>query len=200
LLGQYAGKDKWEAEIKVQEAVLHTKTWKGQSIFKTYVSMEACAEHVQYQLPNQHSRVGFSLDAIQNNDAGLQAAIASVRTDDGPTRKRNEFEAAATHLLPYDPVAKKRLSGTRRGDGMISTVMNVAADEQTPTIAHGKPAIGKTGVHLRYHKRQEYYKLSREQRDELREWRQNNENSDQLPNQMEKARESHIRRKNWRHL
>jgi hypothetical protein len=46
--------------------------------------MEACAEHVQYQLPNQHSRVGFLLDAIQNNNAGLQAAIASVRTDDGP--------------------------------------------------------------------------------------------------------------------
>jgi hypothetical protein len=184
LLGQYAGKDKWEAEIKVQEAVLHTKTWKGQSNFSlesfisqhrnAYVSMEACAEHVQYQLPNQHSRVGFLLDAIQNNDAGLQAAIASVRTDDGPTGKRNDFEAAATQLLPYDPVAKKRLSGTKRGDGMISSVMDAAADEQTPTIAYGKPAIGKTGVHLRYHKRQEYHKLSREQRDELREWRQNN--------------------------
>jgi hypothetical protein len=109
LLGQYAGNDKWEAEIKIQEAVLHTRTWKGQSNFSlesfisqhrnAYVSMEACAEHVQYQLPNQHSRVGFLLDAIQNNDAGLQAAIASVRTDDGPNGKRNDFEAAATHLL-----------------------------------------------------------------------------------------------------
>jgi hypothetical protein len=27
--------------------------------------MQACAEHVQYQLPNEHSRVGFLLDAIQ---------------------------------------------------------------------------------------------------------------------------------------
>jgi hypothetical protein len=53
-------------------------------------------------------------------------------------------------------------------------VMDAAADEQTPTIAYGKSAIGKTGVHLRYHKRQEYLKLSREQRDELKEWRQNN--------------------------
>jgi hypothetical protein len=117
LLGQYAGNEKWEAEIKIQEAVLHTRTWKGQSNFSlesfisqhrnAYVSMEACAKHVQYQLPNQHSRVGFLLYAIQNNDAGLQSAIASVRTDDGPTGKRNDFEAAATHLLPYDPVAKK---------------------------------------------------------------------------------------------
>jgi hypothetical protein len=61
--------------------------------------MEACAEHVQYQLPNQHSRVGFFLDAIPNNDAEVQAAIVSVRTDDGPTGKRNDFEAAATPRL-----------------------------------------------------------------------------------------------------
>jgi hypothetical protein len=63
--------------------------------------MEACAEHVKYQLPNQHSRVGFLLDAIQNNDADLQVAIASVRTDDGPTGKWAYFEAAATHLKVF---------------------------------------------------------------------------------------------------
>ena len=28
---QYAGKDKWEAEIKCQEQLLHTRVWKGQS-------------------------------------------------------------------------------------------------------------------------------------------------------------------------
>jgi hypothetical protein len=33
LLGQYAGKDKGETEIKLQEAVLHTRTWKGHSNF-----------------------------------------------------------------------------------------------------------------------------------------------------------------------
>jgi hypothetical protein len=33
LLRQYAGNDKWEAEIKIQEAVLHTRAWKGQSNF-----------------------------------------------------------------------------------------------------------------------------------------------------------------------
>jgi hypothetical protein len=33
LLGQYAGNDKWEAELKIQEAVLHTRTWEGQSNF-----------------------------------------------------------------------------------------------------------------------------------------------------------------------
>lgn len=183
LLGQYAGNDKWEAEIKIQEAVLHTRTWKGQSNFSlesfisqhrnAYVSMEACAEHVQYQLPNQHSRVSFLLDVIQNNDAGLQAAIASVRSDDGPNGERNDFEAAATHLLPYDPVAKKRLSGTKRGAGIIATVSHMAEDDQTPITTGSKPSVGKTGVHLRYHKKQVYNKFSQEQKDELREWRDN---------------------------
>jgi hypothetical protein len=118
------------------------RTWKGLSNISlesfisqhrnANVSLEACAEHVQYQLPNQHSRVGLLLYAIQNNDAGLQAAVASVRTDDGPAGKRNDFEAAATQLLAYDPVAKKRLRGTKRGAGMILSVMNIAEDVPNP--------------------------------------------------------------------
>jgi hypothetical protein len=33
LSDQYAGKDKWEAEIKRHEQLLHTREWKGQSNF-----------------------------------------------------------------------------------------------------------------------------------------------------------------------
>ena len=62
--------------------------------------MSACAEHVQYQLPNEHSRVGFLIDAIQCADAGLQAAMASVKMDNGPNHLRNNFERAVSHLLP----------------------------------------------------------------------------------------------------
>ena len=112
-----AGKDKWEAEIKKQEQLLHTCIWKGESNFSlehfisqhcnTYVSMSACAEHVQNQLPNERSRVGFLIEAIQCADTGLQAAMASVKTDNGPHGLRNNFERAVSHLLPYDPVAKK---------------------------------------------------------------------------------------------
>jgi hypothetical protein len=47
-----------------------------------------------------------------------------VRTDDGLLAKG--MTRAATHLLPYDPVAKKRLSGTKRGAGMTSSVMDIA--------------------------------------------------------------------------
>ena len=69
--------------------------------------MSACAEHVQYQLPNEHSCVGLLIDAIQCADAGLQATMASVKTDNGPYGSQNYFQRAVAHLLPYDPVAKK---------------------------------------------------------------------------------------------
>ena len=45
--------------------------------------------------------------------------------------------------------------------------MTIAANDS-------KPSIGKTGVHLRYHKHHEYKKLMHEQRRELSEWRQDN--------------------------
>ena len=45
--------------------------------------MSACAEHVQYQLPNEHSCIGLLIDAIQCANARLQATMASVKTDNG---------------------------------------------------------------------------------------------------------------------
>ena len=35
-----------------------------------------------------------------------------------------------------------------------------------------KPGIGKTGVHLRYHEKHEYQKLTKAQRLELKQWRE----------------------------
>ena len=44
---------------------------------------------------------GTCLKAIQCSDAGLQAAMASVHTDDSENGMHNSFEATAAHLLPY---------------------------------------------------------------------------------------------------
>ena len=41
--------------------------------------MQASAEHVQYQLPNEHSRVGFLLEVIQCSAPGLQAAMQASK-------------------------------------------------------------------------------------------------------------------------
>ena len=166
LTSQYAGQDKWEAEIKCQEQLLHTRVWKGQRHFSLenfisqhrndFVSMEASAEHVLYQLPNGQSRVRFLLEAIQYSDPGLLATMASIQTDNSLEGMRNNFEASAAHLLPYDPVAKKRSSGYKRGSTQISSLMEVS-DATTK-----KPSIGKNGVHLQFHKNSEYRTLNQE--------------------------------------
>jgi hypothetical protein len=128
--------------------------------------MQSCADYVEYQLPTEHTRVGYLLDGIQCIDPGLQAAMASIKSDTTPTTgKRNNFELAATHLLPYDPVAKKRTSTLKRGAGDISDTTGV--DISSFGVKEG---IGKSGVHPRYHKNDEYQLLNEDQRDKLRAW------------------------------
>ena len=132
--------------------------------------MSACAEHIQYQLPHECSRVGFLIDAIQCADAGLQAAMASVKMDNGPNGLWNNFERVVSHLLPYDPIAKKQATGVKRGSALISLAEGNNGYTTTIAANTSKPSIGKTGVHLRYHKHHEYKKLTQEQRCELSEW------------------------------
>ena len=79
LTSQYAGNDKWEAKLKRQDDLLHQRQWKGQNTFRlegfigqhrnAFVSMQQCAKHVSYQLPKEHTRVGYLLEGIQCADA-----------------------------------------------------------------------------------------------------------------------------------
>ena len=179
ITNQYAGKDKWAAELKKQDDLLHTYKWKGQSNFSldkfisqhrnAFVSMQQCAIHVEFQLPNEYSRVGYLLDAIETTDASLQAAMALVRNDDDPTvGKRSNFESTTTCLLPHDPVAKKRTNNPARQRG---------AEISSIDSSHLKSGVGTSGVSLRYHKREEYLNLTAEQKKELHEWRDSSSTS-----------------------
>ena len=138
LTSQYAGKDKWASELKRQDELIHSRKWKGQANFSldkfvsmhrnAYVSMQQCAEHVDFQLPNQHYRVGFLLDGIETTDASLQAAMALVRNDEGADGKRNNFEATACCLLPHDSVAKKRRTQDNGGRGRDAEISGINSD------------------------------------------------------------------------
>ena len=79
------------------------------------------------------------------------------------TGKNNNFEAAAAHLQPRCPVACKKQSKKRPASVADVNISGV-----------GAPSIGKTGVHLRWYKFQEYKKLTKEQKQELYEWQQEN--------------------------
>ena len=69
----------------------------------------------------------------------------------------------AAYLLPSDPVALK-LSDSRNRDANVSDVRASSSN------LGDKKGIGKTGVHLHFHKAEEYRKLSSEQKMELKEW------------------------------
>ena len=100
--------------------------------------------------------------------------MANLKTDNGPNGLRNNFERAMSHLLPYDPVAKKGATCIKRGSALISLAEVHDGPNMTIAANDSKPSIGKTGVHLRYHKPHEYKKLTHEQCHELSEWRQDN--------------------------
>jgi len=180
LIQQYAGEDKWRAELKHQDDLLHTRQWKGSTNFSlekfvaqhrnAFVSMSQCAEHVTYQLPNENTRVTFLLDAIDCNHAPLQAAMALVRNDTGPDGKLNNFEDTASFLLPHDPVAtqRERSPHGKRPSAQIS-------DTSSVNFKTHKASVGKTGVSLRFHTMNEYKALSSEQKEELKEYRDNRE-------------------------
>jgi len=53
--------------------------------------MPACTEHVAYQIPEKHSRVGYLINIIESNDAGLKAAMANIEYDTDPGGKREDF-------------------------------------------------------------------------------------------------------------
>lgn len=179
IISQYAGKDKWNLEVKKQDSFLHNRKWKGTGTFplekfcsqhrNAHEQLKLAADHVPYQLPAEFTRVGWLLDAIETTDASLLAAIANVHNDDDPTTgKLYNFEATVTYILPNDPVTKRR----KRGAAEISSVNAVEEEEQVDVnISAMKVGIGKTGVHFRFYDPTEYKTLNKAQKNELRLWR-----------------------------
>ena len=86
--------------------------------------------------------------------------------DTGDGGKQGDFEAMAAHLLPYDPVAKKPSDNTKQPH---SLVFDVEGTTVTVAEANVKAGTGKTGVHLCWHTKSEYAKLSSPQKKELYE-------------------------------
>ena len=119
--------------------------------------------------------------------------------DDGANGMRSDFEKAAAHLLPYDPIARKRAAGTKRPAANISDARGLhganasAVEVSEATSKDGKASIGKTGVHLRYHMNSDYRELSTAQKRELSEWREKDSEKKKKPrNEKRKAKSREI--------
>ncbi len=173
LIAQYVGKDKWQNELDRQETFLHTRIWKGNSNFplesfimqhrSAHISMVRCADHVPYQLPNERTRVTHLLNGIKTSDAELLSALAVIKSDDGPGGRVERFEDTAAYLIRFDPVSSKRRKSGANG-----------RQQQQIAGVEIKNGIGKTGVSLRYHSKEEYRSLSDEQKRELKTFREEN--------------------------
>ena len=167
LVQSHAGDDKWEQVKKNKLNFLMNTKWNGRTYSldkftglhrSAYVQLEEAKAHVDFQLPTQHSRVGFLLDNIVNNDPDLRAALASIRVN--TDNMRDDFESAVAFMLPVCPYTKHKQSQGRGRRAEIS---------DTQLLGKGSSA---TGVDLRWHTKEEYSKLSKAQRQELYQWQQ----------------------------
>ena len=100
------------------------------------------------------------MENIENNDADLRAAVASIKMDDKPEGLRENFERAVAILIPTDPVVRKK---KKRTQAEISAV----SDTPIPHRKKKKRSKGRTGVELRYYKYGEFKKLTEAQKEEL---------------------------------
>ena len=94
-----------------------------------------------------------------------------------------EFEASVLILKPLQhisPVAKKYAASTKQPNSLMSNVEGSTAIAAT----NAKPSIGKMGVHLQWHTKEEYNKITQAQKKELYEWRVANPDAAKLPEKM----------------
>ena len=188
IMTSHVGINQWEKIEKENSSWLLNASWNGKKYsLESYCSqhrakfqqLEEASQHLNFQLPNEHTRVGYLLNNIQNSDPALQAALASIRQDkDG---LRNKFEDAVAILIPVDPFVQNKANKRTTSYEISSVVTN-----------NGRGS--KTGVELRWHKPNEYKVLTREQKDELREWQISNDGKKAIAD----AKESYFKNKKKR--
>ena len=106
--------------------------------------------HVDYEVPNKHTRVGRLMKSITSKDPSIVAAITHIH---GSTTLRNNFEDAADFIL---------LTAPNNGNAPERS-------QRISAVNTGKKNCGRgdrTGVELRYHSKKEYNKLTREEKKE----------------------------------
>ena len=175
LVSSHAGSDKWESLQKENTRWLMNTKWTGQNYSlekfcnhhrSKFVNLEEAKNHVDFQLPTAHTRVGYLLDNITNSDADLRAAIANIRQNVHDTR--SDFEKAVSVLLPVDPFIKKKQNNNNANASNADA--NVASGT-TSTTTDSTKKHGSSGVRLGFHNHSQYQALSAAQKNELSRWR-----------------------------
>ena len=168
LESQNLGDSKWDMIIKRAEQTVLNFPWNGKNSKYTldrhivshraaHNDMVRASENLPYQPPNGHTRVQRLLNSIVSTDIKVVSAVTTILAD---TAKRDDFESAADFLLLAAPVQVQELNPNHTVSGVN--------EEEGSGFEIGD--IGKTGVELRYYKRDAFKALSQEQRNELAAW------------------------------
>lgn len=171
LITSHVGTDKWERIQKENSAWLISAKWTGKKYaLDSFISqhrskfqqLQEAATHVEFQVPNEHTRVTYLIDSITNSDAALQAAIANIRQN--ANESRDDFEKASAILLPVDPYS-------RNAANKKTISFQISALGAADKFGRGQ----ETGVDLRWYKASEYANLKDEQKKELQAWQKSTE-------------------------
>ena len=179
LIQAHISEDKWESICKENSKWLITSKWNGKKFaLESFIGMHRtkheqmreASVNIQFQLPNEHTRVGYLLDAIETDSPQLHAAMAKVDSD--PVVRSN-FELAAAMLIPKDPFTKNEANKKKVVTFAVSCVDGDGGDSSKTASKNGRGP--KTGVDLRWHSPEEFSQLSNAQKAELSTWQKSPE-------------------------
>ena len=136
--------------------------------------MQEADEPIAFQLPTKHTRIGYLIDNIQNNNPNLCADIAGICIN--MNGMGDDFENTVAFLLPMDPYSKQSNNSNKNAH---ITDVNLKGKFKS-----------KTGLHFSWHKKDEYKKLTKEQHSKWYEWHKYKDGRDITNNQRQSSGEN----------
>ena len=176
IVTSHVGINQWEKIERENSTWLINTKWTGKAYSMEnfcsqhrarFQQLQEAAIHLNFQLPNEHTRVGYLLSNVENSNAALQAALANIRQD--TNGMRDEFETAVASLIAVDPFVQNK--ATKRATPF---------DISSVSTQHGRGP--KTGVDLRWYDLDEFKSLSSAQKDELRVWQKTKDGKKAISN------------------
>ena len=162
------GSSKWDKIVEDAEAYVLKREWNGRNhrfSLRSHINkhreahneMMRASQHIEYALPNEHTRVGRLIKSITTKEPSIVSAITHIQ---GSNAQRNDFETAADFLLLTAPNA-----------GNTTTTHRVSGVKGSRNKNSNATKGPETGVEYRYYTKKEYAKLSHDQKKELAEMR-----------------------------
>ena len=175
---EWAGDDSWNAIIARNRNIYETAKFTGTgttyslrkhvSKFRVAFSQLQLANEqpgVSVTIPNDQTKVRYLLQSIECDDVGLKSRMEIVQSKDD---MKNNFDQTAQYLQEADPVFRRSIK--QGGSDSGKPIKNATASQ-----LNLKQGVGETGVDFRWHPREEYQALSKEQKSELSTWMKDTE-------------------------